>query len=464
MSEKTVHHVAALIQTYEQIRSLGESLHFNQQEYKQIIAFYEKEEQFDEALYAAEDAIIQYSFSLDFYLKKAGLLIANHCSKLALEVLDIASLLAPNNFEVEILRAEALVHQRDFGEAQLKMDQLKHLATHDQKSQILLKESLIFEFQGQHERVFFSLRSVLDENPYSEEALERIWACIEFNRLYEEGIKVFQKVINQNPYSTLSWYYTGLAYAYLGQYDDALEAFEFSMVCDDRFELAYRECSELYFELKRFDRAIIVFQEMIERFESDAETFLRVGQCLQFQGSYEASYAFLVDALELDHLNDEVYYHLGICFGKVDEWAKALKYFEKAIEIEDQREEYYAAAAEGYFATGQLGLADEYFNIAIDIVPEEVQFWTQYATFLLETGQSDKALELIDSASAFIDNSVLIYCRIACLFANGRKKEAIYYLGEALSEHYGLYPSLFEMMPTLLEDNAVTSLITSFKA
>ena len=47
----------------------------------------------------------------------------------------------------------------------------------------------------------------------------------------------------------------------------------------------------------------------------------------------------------------------------------------------------------------------------------------------------------------------VIYCKIACLpFRLGKKQEAYYWLGEALSEYFLLHTALFELLPELKTD------------
>ncbi len=462
MSEKNVQVVLHLIKEYEAMKNRGGSVFFGENDFKHIIDFYENHDQLEDALSAVEDALINHSFTIDFFLKKAELLAANHCEDLALEVLDTARLFSPNNRRIEILTAEALTLKGQFEEASEILESLKYEADPIFMSEILLTEAFVYQNREQYERSFYALREVLRLNPKSAMALERFWTCVELTRKYEESIDVHNQVIEKDPFSFLAWYNLGHAHEYLGNYLNAIEAFEYSILCNEKFEAGYRDCGQLCFEMKMYERALGWYEDMLRYFEPDSELFLNIGQCYFHLQKYGLARTYLSRAMHLDHLNDEVYFHIGQCFANEGKWRSAINAYEKALHIEDKREEYFAAIAEAYYQNENYEKAAQYFERAIEILPEEVQYWLQYASFLLETKRAGEALEIAEQAEQFLNEGEIIYCKIACLFALGKRQEAFYWLGEALSEHFLLHPALFALLPELEEDPTITSLISAY--
>lgn len=53
----------------------------------------------------------------------------------------------------------------------------------------------------------------------------------------------------------------------------------------------------------------------------------------------------------------------------------------------------------------------------------------------------------------------MLYCRIACLFLLGKRKEARYRLLEAIGDHYEAHGILFDIIPDLELDNDITAII-----
>lgn len=462
MSGKNVQFNLHLIQEYESIKNRGDVAFFDEFDFKHIIEYYEAQDQIEEALNAVEDALINHTFNVDFFIKKAELLLFNNNPVLALEVLNTASLYSPNASKIQILKAEALVVQGFDEEAFQILENLKSQNLSSLLPEILLAEALIYEYKEQYENAFYILMEVLKLNPKSQHALERFWLCVEFTRKYEESIDFHKKLINKTPFSHLAWYNLGHSYAYLGNYDEAIDALEYAILSNEKFEAAYRDCAELCFEMNYYQKALNWYQDMLQLFEPDSELFLRLGQCHQFLGNYPTARTFLTRSMHLDHLNDEVYFHLGECFSCENKWQSAINAYEKAIDIEDNREEYFAAIAKAYFQLGDIENAQINFEKATSIVPEEVKYWILYSSFLIATGQADLALQVIEEAEEYVSEGEVLYCKIACLFELGKRQEAYYWLGEALSEYFGHHQALFQFMPKLQEDPAILSLIANY--
>ena len=457
--------VSDLVSVYEMKKQQGQIAFMEETDFLKLVKFYEEEERLNEALEVTEQAIQQYNFSADLYIKKAQLLIDNHQEDLALETLDLALIYAPTELEIQLLKSEAYIALELFSEALQLLNTLKDQTTSNKElSEIYFIEAHIYEHQEQFEQMFFALKAALLENPKHNEALERLWLCVELSRNYEESVALHEQILDKDPYSYLAWYNLGHANAYLGNYIEAIESFEFAFVIKEDFEFAYRDCAELCFELKFYRKALKYYQEILEHFEPDSELLLRIGQCYQYLESTNIARTFFLRALKLDPLNDEVLFHIGQCFANEEKWRSAISAYEEAIRIEDKQEEYLAALATAYHATDELVKSERYWKKAIQVAPEQSQYWVQLAQFLMKSNRGEEAMNFLEEAEKFSTGSDLMYCRIACLFFLGKRQEAIYWLGEALHEDFDMHKALFELLPELEEDSDVLNLISAYMA
>ncbi|MDX1940492.1 MAG: tetratricopeptide repeat protein [Saprospiraceae bacterium] len=453
-----------LITEYEASVESGVELFLDEKTYLQLIEYYENEDQPDKALEATDHALGKHSYSIDFYLKKAQILIDIHQETLALQVLEKAAFIAPAEPEITLLRAEAMAHIGLHEEAFDLLNDLKTDANNELLCEIFVCEALIYEVLEEYERVFYALKTALLENPRHQEALERIWLCVETTKKYEESIKLHREILDIDPYSYLAWYNLGHAQAYLGNYEEAIEAYEYAYIINQKFEFAYRDCAELCFEIKKYLKALNCYTELSEHVDTDSDVYFCIGQCYQQLKDYNAARSYYTQTLQADPLNDEVLYFIGECYAEEGKWKSALRYYKRAIRIEDAREEYYAAIGEAYFELGDIEKAETNFKAAIDLAPDQVEFCIQYTGFLIEIDRVEDALETLKEAEIYAEGSEILYCRIACLFALGRRQEAFYWLGEALNEDYDTHRALFDMMPTLENDAEVVSLIAAYAA
>lgn len=451
-----------LVAKYETLREKGEELFWEEQIFLQIIEYYEREHQWSRAIESTDYAIKKYAYSSNFYLKKAQLLIEDDQESEALSVLDAAEVFAPLDPEIGILRAEALARMGLQEEALDLLEGLKKNADRMTLANIYVCEASVHESSEEYEQMYYALRVALRENPRHEEALEQLWLCVETTRKYEESIELHQEIIEADPYSYLAWYNLGHAQAYLGNYNDAIEAYEYAFLIKEDFEFAYRDCAEMCFEVQQYRKALDCFQEVLERFEPDSELYFCIGQCHQQLEDYDQARTFYRKALSLDPLNDEILFSIGECYARSGNWKHAISSFNKAIDIEDCREEYFAALAEAYFETGEFKLAETNFKKAIKLSPDQISYWMQYTGFLIETDQVEKALTTLQKAENYSTGAELRYCRIACLFALERRQEAIYWFGEALDEDFEMHEVLFEILPSLRDDPSVATLLSTY--
>lgn len=452
-----------LIQEYEMAKKKRETAFFTEPDFKALIEYFQEEEEYKTALQISEDAILHYPYSATFYLLKAEVQIHLNQELNALDTLRKASLYAPGEDKIELLKVEAYSYLGNFKSARVILEQLKLKNFSDENwADLLLTESLLFECCQEYENMYYVLKQLISGAPDYDQALTRFWLAVQLSKKHQESIAVFEELIELNPYASNAWYHLGQTYAYLGRYEEAIDAYEFAIFSGDKFEVAYKDCAELCFEIKDYEKAIIWYSEVLELFEADSDLFLRIGQCYQYIGQYALARTFLTRAMHLDHLNDEVYFHIGACFANEKKWRSAINAFEKALKIEDGREEYYTAVGEAYYEIGAMDKADEAFQRAIDILPEESAYWTNYASFLLDIDKPEDALNVMHAAADYLDAPEITYCRIACLFALGHRQEAYYWLGEALCENFNMHRSLFEWLPQLEEDPTVISLISSY--
>lgn len=462
-NEEESQYLQELVAEYETVSKLGQAFFYEEKVYSQIIDYYEREEQLEKALEVVDHALNHHSFSVDFYIKKAQLLIDLRREQSALETLDQASVFAPGELEITLLRAEAMTYLDRAEEALVMLESAKQNADGEDLSDILLVEAIVYEYEEEYERMFYALKAALMEFPGNQEALERLWLAIDLARKYEESIPMLEEVIDNDPYSFLAWYNLGHAYSYLGQYEEAIEAYEYAFVINEDFEFAYRDCAELCFELKQFNKALKYYLEIQEQFEPDSELLLCIGQCYQNLQNYLAARDYFHRALHFDPLNDEVHFHIGECYAAEGKWRSALKSYQKAISIEDKQEEYYAAMAEAYVHLKEFEKAGEAFRQATSLAPEHDRFWLQYAMFLLQSGHAREALHVLEEAEEMAAGSVLIYGRIACMFRLGRRREAMFWLGEALEEDFDAHTTLFELNSDLANDPEVLGMIASYR-
>ncbi|MEO7175668.1 MAG: tetratricopeptide repeat protein [Saprospiraceae bacterium] len=451
--------IMSIVCEYEAMNQRGDVGFLDEQKFLQLIEYYEQESMLEKALEVIEHALEQYSFSAEFLLRKARLLLNSQQFDDALYALDEADIFAPSDIQVELLRCKIYCQQGDFIRAQMIVERLKVFAELEDLAEVLLYESYLYESSKDFELMFESLKRVLMVDPLHEEALERIWQATELTRKYEESINFHKKLIDRQPYSSLAWYNLGQGYACIGEYEQAIDAYEYAFIVNEKFDQAYKDCAELCFQIGRYDKALKHYQEALNEFGADSELLAYAGDCcLQLSRLREARQYFH-KAIRIDPYSDEAYYNLGISFSREGKWAQALNAFFKAIDIDDRIEDYHAAVADTYFQLGDLEKTEHYYRRAIDNGPELDDIWVKFIRFYLDRDQAEMAMDVLDEAEAYTVSTELLYLRAACHFLLGERKEGLEYLSEALMEDCTMHECIFQLVPNLMADEEVKSMI-----
>lgn len=451
------------VAAYEADLAGGHSPRLEEQQYLDLIHYYEELGQLPSGRMVAELALEHYPYSADLHLRLAALLLEDCQFGDALHCLERAESLGVSGLEPLLIRVEAYCRSKRFAAAAHFLDEQLSLDNTDaRQADLLVAQALLFEHQLAFERMYMLLRAALDLEPAHEMALEKIGAAVEMTKQYAESIQLHRSILDKHPYSAQAWFNLGQAYLFSGHYERAVEALEYAFITDPRFELAYHEYIDLCLELRQYDKVLQGYEDLTQHFVLEIEDWLKIGQCYLHQHNFKKADEVFRHALEEDPFNDELLFFLGECLAAQEEWYGAIHYYNKAVELQDQQEEYFAARGESYFHLGQMEAAEADFRRAILLAPEAGPYWLQYTSFLMESGRLEQALTVFEEAEEQVDSTELLYGRVACLLALGQRQEAIYRLGEALNQNYDGYGLLYELIPDLEKDSEIASLITSY--
>jgi tetratricopeptide (TPR) repeat protein len=451
-----------LVAEYEAMRKKGENPYLGEETFFKLIGYYEGENQLTLALGVVENALLHFSFSSDFYLKKAQLLIGIQRDKEALDTLQQAEIFAPSEPGIQLLRAEVLAYDGQHEEALALLADFKGQIAQEELDDFFFTEALVYECQNRFEAMYYSLVKALQCNPDHTEALERLGISIEVTRKYEESIPLLHQILDHNAYAHLAWYLLGHAYAYMGDYPQAIEAYEYAFLSQPSFEGAYRDCADLCLQMQRFQPALNVYKDIMDQFGPDADLYFQMGQCYQALDQPQSARALFQEALRLDPLDDEILFHIGLSWLAEEKFAQAVRFLTQAIQLESKRSEYYSALGEAFCCQEKWDEAEENFRQAIRQSNDNPNVWLDLVSFYLDLGRMQDAEQVLEEATLFTESVELLYSKVATLFYLGRRKEGLYWLGEALEEGFEIHYRLFDFNPELQQDPGVAHLINSY--
>lgn len=459
--------IRQLVNQYESMLQNNGNCFFEQGSFQQIIEFYEEKLEYQKAVEVIDMALKQHPYSAVFLIKKAQFLFDARLCENALSLLDTAEVLAPNEIEAILLRAEIYSYLGNATEAIELLETALTYGDQEEKIEILLALTDVHDNNEDEKEAFETLMRALDIDPTNENVLHKLDFCVEMVGNYEESIDVHKRIIDIDPYCYLAWYNLANAYYSLQLYEKAVEAYEFVTVINDKYDLAYRDCGDAYFEMEQYDKAKEQFIESLAlEKEKDDELYYNIGICCYQLEEYSDAIQYFTRVIELVPSHSDAYFQIGECHRELEQWTEAFAFYHKAVKFALAKDEYLAAIAELYYDLENYDMAIVSYQEAVEANPNEISYWLGWARSFFALELFEEALQIVEIAQKDVlteTNAELLMLMSACLFALGKKRLASEYFVEALQDDYESYQYCFELLPQLKEDSNIVHLLELYK-
>jgi len=454
--------VTDLIAHFERMRKDNQQCFFEETSYEQIIDFYEGRSDYTQALEVADMAIAQYPFSAVFLVKKAQLYFDMKNYDHALYLLDQATLLDSTDINIHLLRSDIYVWQGNFRKASNTIKSALEFADVEEKSDLYLELADIYEEWERYHEVFEFLIESLKAQPDNEEALNRLWFCVEFTEKYEESILFHKQFINDKPFSALAWFNLAHAYSGLEMFEEAIDAFEYVLAIDDKHEFALKDCADAFFQLGKYREAINYYEESIQLSKPYKELYFNIGECYEHLRDYSKARHYFRKATGLDPNFEDAFYRLGMNYMAENKCYQALNPLLRAHRLNPEEADYIIELARCYRTLEENDQSLLMYERVIQVKDLQIAHWKEYAEFLVTLAMFRKAIDVMDEALDFFGHHAEIYWHRSIIFyMAGNKKEAFISLETALLQ--GLNFSTTGQLPQIrYEDPAVADLLDHY--
>ncbi len=455
-----------LVARYEKMIKSGTPLSFSEREFLSILDYYEQENKLERATSLVDHTLQVFRTSGKLHFRKARLLMYKKAYEGAFESLDRAEFFEYSPFEIGLLRIRIYCYIQEYEVARTLLTKMKitYFPTPKKISRVYTMEALMYERMEDYHQMFDSLKEAIMEHPKNEDALGKMYLCVELSGKFQESATLHRQVIDLEPYSFIAWFNLGHAWYATGEHYKALEAFEYATIINDKFELAYLDCAELCFSLQKWAKALPYYLKLLHLIEPDEELLCRIGQCYEYLGAYEKAKVYLYRALAINPKDPEIYFHIGQCYAKGESWESAMHFFKQAVKLNPDSDEYIAALAHNHVQLGYAHRAIPLYKKATTLLPEISSNWVALTQIYISRNKVGAALTLLEEAFRHSYDAPLLYCQAACQFISGNKTIAMDTLREGLLEDFDAHRLLFEICPELEEDRKVSAILRYYRS
>ncbi|MGV3528721.1 MAG: tetratricopeptide repeat protein [Flavisolibacter sp.] len=453
-----------LLKQYNNIRNGFAGGFLEEEAFEKIINYYDEHEELSKALEAAEMGIEYFPYSGPLLIKKADLLLASRKYSQALEILEKAELFDSTDIDLYILKTDAYLAMDMQEKAVLLLEDAIQRFEGEEKVDLLFELADVYDDYEEFDKVFDCLQMILQEEPTSEEALYKICFWTDFTGRNEESIRLHLSIIEEHPYNELAWFNLGAAYQGVKLYEKAIDAYEYALVIDEKFDYAYRNIGDAYIRLRKYRDAIEALEKVLELSKPEQVIYEAIAYCYDRLKNFAQARFYYRKASHLNAEDSKLYYKIACTYYNESQWASAIKQMETALKLDRQQADYNLVMGECKAQLGEWKEAVQYLSAAVRLKPRKTGNWEALIRCLYSAGHFAEARVQTMSALEHTHNKpVFLYYLSAVLFAAEKPKEALLYLEQALvSSRKGL-KKFVQLQPSILQHRQVVDLILRYK-
>ena len=453
-----------LVQLFEKLRSGTSSVFLEEEAFEKIIDYYDDQENSLRAMEAADIGIEYFPFSSSLLFKKADLLLASRKYNEALSILGKAELLDANDLNLYILKTDAYLA---LDKQEKAVSLLEEAITHfegEEKIELLFELADVYDDYEEFDKVFDCLMLILKEEPTNEEALYKICFWTDFTGRNEESIRLHLSIIDEHPYNELAWFNLGAAYQGLKLYEKAIDAYQYSLVIDEKFDYAYRNIGDAYIRLKKYKEAIEALEKVLELSKPEEVIYEAIGHCYDRMRNYAQARFHYRKASHLNPDDSKLFYKIACTYYNEGQWTSAIKQLESALKIHRHQFEYNLLMGEAKFQLTHIKEAIQYFSNAVRIKPKNIAGWEALIRCLYQSEFYTEARQQVVAAMDITSGKpVFLFYLSAILLALGKTKDALLYLETAMRASPKTLKKFIDLNPSVLQNASVVDVIARYK-
>jgi len=453
-----------LLQQYRNLK-LGRQHRFLEEDaFLRIIDYFDEKDNVKEALEAVEIGLSQFPYASALMVKKADLLIVDKRYLEAIDILETSELYDNSDIDLYILKTDAYLALDQPEKAAALLEAAIQKFEGDEKVDLLFELADVYDDYESFEKVFDCLVLILEQEPANEEALYKICFWTDYTGRNEESIKLHQKIIDQLPYSELAWFNLAAAYQGLKLYEKSIDAYQYAVAIDDKFDYAYRNMGDAYLRLRKYKEAVEVLEKVVALTRPEDVIYEAIGHCYHKLGKIAQARFYYKKAVHLNPDDSKLYYKIAVTYMLEKQWQPAVKQLENAMRMHRAITEYNLAMGECKANLSQFKEAVHYFGVVVKHKPKNVSGWEALIQCLLTAEYFDEAL--LQSKNAFVATDhkpVFLFYHSAILFIIGKSKDGLILLEQAMVAAPKLLKKFIDIRPSILQNAQVVDVIARFK-
>ena len=412
------------------------SLKKNQKVYFDVDEFEEIADKFlilglpDLALKAVDEGLLQHPGDENlFYLKAQSLLDLNRAEEAVPIILNLKKTDNQNPF-LYILEGNAFLILKDHVKAEIIFNKALDLTDDENRYEALSViagnyfDSEIYLQAGKY------FKEALQFDTKNQDILFNLAICCENSFDYSNAISYYNAYLNIEPYDSLAWFYLGNLYGKSGQMKKSVEAMDFCIAIDEKFDLAYfQKAFTLYLD-HQYEKALQAFLKFMD-FKNEAFiSYYYLAICYKELKDFKNAKKYLLKTIATDrrfnNKSSEPFFFMGQIYEETKKYNLALKYYNDGIVMDPFNQQNWIGMGSVYMKVGLPDLSKNFYRRALSIDPENGETHDTIIKSLILGNQWSYVVKFVKSAlSSLGETDDLRVYYAAALVKTGKHKKAL---------------------------------------
>jgi len=295
-------------------------------------------------------------------------------------------------------------------------------------------------------------KEALNFDPYDDYALENIMSC--FNRLKKrnEAVQFLNGYLDQFPFSETAWFEYGQFYFNRKNYAEAIKGFDYLLAINSNAVGVYSNKAACYEALKEYDKAIEVYEEMLEKEYTKAFTYYKIGLCYKFQNK-------LLDAMNAfqKSLREDPQFYLSMMeqsyiYEELGSKKEALYFAKEAAQLNGSNVDYQKRLAFLYVDSGNFEESLVCMKKLVEAEPGSFYNWYIYIEVTMLIGEYEDAVTLLKTALRKHKRAELYYQMSNAYHHLGDDSKSVKALQKALATDPSILNDMQRKYPFIKEE------------
>lgn len=293
--------------------------------------------------------------------------------------------------------------------------------------------------------------SALEHDPYDDYSLENVMVCYSKLNRSQEALDFLNQYLDKFSFSETAWYEYGQFHFNKKNYEEAIKGFDYLLAINSQAVGVYANKAACYEAMGEWDKAIAVYEEMLDLEYTKAFTFYKIGLCFKEAKKLVPALTSFQKSLREDPQFYLAMMEQSLIYEELGNPKEALYFAQEAANLNEGNVEYQKRLAFLYITCGDYEESLTCLKKLIESEPTRFYNWYAYSEVLMLIGEYEEAVTILEKALKAHPRAELYYQLSNCYFHLKHEADGVEQLKKALELDPTLSKDMQQKYPSIKE-------------